>query len=33
MAQANDSDTYEELSKMSSISTDHIASLVTDLLL
>jgi len=33
MAQADDSDTYEELSKMSSISTDHIASLITDLLL
>ncbi len=31
--QAKDSDTYEELAKMSSISTDHIASLITDLLL
>jgi hypothetical protein len=33
LGQATDSDTYEELSKMSSISTDHIASLITDLLL
>ena len=30
---ASDSETYEELLKMSSISTDHIASLITDLLL
>ena len=33
MADARDSSTYDELAKMSSISTDHIASLITDLLL
>lgn len=33
ISKADDSNTYEELSKMSSISTDHIASLITELLI
>jgi hypothetical protein len=33
MDDTSESDTYEELAKMSSISTDHIASLITDLLI
>lgn len=33
MSTADDSDTYDELAKMSSISTDHIASLITELLI
>lgn len=33
MKQASDSSTYEDLAKMASISTDHIASLIAELLL